>query len=647
VIKISLDQPELTSEQIAELDASWKRLASTVLYTTSLAASGHPGGSLSCAHILLMLYATANYNTSDPMDPDRDRVIVSNGHISPGVYGALAEAGFFPAEDAIIGFRKAGTAFAGHIESVVPGVEWNTGNLGQGLSAGCGSALAARYNGKAYRTVVLMGDGEQQKGQISEARRFAMKYGLNNLYAIIDYNKLQIGGDITKVMPQNIKEEWLSSGWNLIELEDGHDWQKIFSAFKKMFSGKDGETAKPTVLLSHNIMGKGVSVMEGDAKYHGSTLPLDKLKAALDEIGVEDKIEYYAELRKNKMPETRPYHPTPVTLKIDTGEPMLYGADEKTDNRSGYGNALADLGRLNNTKNGNTKVVAMTCDLEGSVKMNAFEKETPDYFIENGIQEHHAATLAGRLSWEGLQVFFSTFGVFGVGETYNQERLNDINHTNLKLVTTHVGLDVGEDGPTHQNIDYIGLINSLYNFSIFIPADPNQTDRVIRYIGDKTGNYFVAMGRSKMGIVLDEKGAPFFGKDYAFQPGKGDIIREGKDGYIIAIGPMLHEAVKAHDILKEKGLSIGVINMASVKPLDEDLVKVSAETGLVVTAEDHNVHTGMGSIVANALAESGKAPKFRKLGVTKYGGSGKPADLYKMQGLDGESIAASVIELSK
>ena len=530
MIRISLDQSELTAEQVVELEESWKRFASTVVYCTSLAGSGHPGGSLSCAHILLMFYAATDYDTSDPSDPDRDRLIISNGHISPGAYSALAEAEFFPSEDVIVGFRKVGTPFGGHVETVVPGIEWNTGNLGQGLSAGCASALAAKYNKGSYRTVVLMGDGEQQKGQISEARRFAVKYGLNNLFAVIDYNKLQIGGDITKIMPQNIKEEYISDDWNVIEIEDGHDWHQVFAAFKKMFAREVDDPSKPTMLLANTVMGKGVSFMENDEKYHGSAASLDQLKTALKDIGVEDKVDYYAQLRKNRLPVTKAYNPGPPRFNIDTGEPRVYGPDEKTDNRSGYGNALADLARLNNNKDGKTKIFAMTCDLEGSVKMNAFEKESPEYFIENGIQEHHATTLAGRLSKEGFQVFFSTFGVFGTSETYNQERLNDINHTNLKLVCTHVGLDVGEDGPTHQSIDYLGLIGSLYGFSIFVPADPNQTDRVIRYIADKPGNYFVPMGRSKMSMILDEGGEPFFGKDYQFEPGKGDVIREGKDG---------------------------------------------------------------------------------------------------------------------
>ena len=157
-----------------------------------------------------------------------------------------------------------------------------------------------------------------------------------------------------------------------------------------------------------------------------------------------DDLDALVEKRKKLVDPPKIHRIPEQPITIETGTPRTYDLETKTDNRSGYGNALEDLGKLNNS-GGRTKVVALTCDLEGSVKMGGFHKACPGFFFEGGIQEHNTATLAGRLSLEGFQVFFSTFGVFGVAETYNQERLNDINQTNLKLVCTHVGLDVGED----------------------------------------------------------------------------------------------------------------------------------------------------------------------------------------------------------
>ncbi len=171
-----------------------------ILTMTTLAGSGHPGGSMSSIDLLLCVYNTIKHNPAQPQMPDRDRVIISNGHISPAVFSALGLLGYFDLDEAIAQFRLTGSIFEGHTERRVPGVEWSSGNLGQGLSAGTGFALASRINKIPYNVYVFMGDGEQQKGQISEARRFAVKYCLNNIIAIIDYNQLQISGSIHNVI---------------------------------------------------------------------------------------------------------------------------------------------------------------------------------------------------------------------------------------------------------------------------------------------------------------------------------------------------------------------------------------------------------------------------------------------------------------
>ncbi len=645
---IGFGKKSLGQKDVDELDAAWRRCARRIILSTALAGSGHPGGSLSTLHMLLTVYATARTNPKDPWDADRDRIFISHGHTSPGTYAVLCEAGYFGEEEMLLGFRRAGSVYAGHVENVVPGVEWTSGNLGQGLSAGCGAALAAKLHGKDFSVIVAMGDGEQQKGQISEARRFAMKYGLGNLVALVDYNKLQIGGDTSKIMPQNLVGEWRSSGWNVIEVADGHDWQQLYTALRAAYTGEGLEHPdRPTGILAHTVMGKGVSFMEGDAAYHGKAPSLEQARQALGEIGAPlDDLDALVEKRKTLVDPPKIHRIPEQPISIDTGTPRTYDLETKTDNRSGYGNALEDLGKLNNSGAGRTKVVAMTCDLEGSVKMGGFHKACPALFFEGGIQEHNTATLAGRLSLEGFQVFFSTFGVFGVAETYNQERLNDINQTNLKLVCTHVGLDVGEDGPTHQNIDYIGLMASCYNFRVFVPADANQTDRVTRYVASRWGNYFVAMGRSKMAMVAKADGSgPLFGEGYEFVEGKADVVREGDDAAIIAIGPMLHEAVKAHEVLRAKGLGVRVVNMCSVVPMDRAAVVSAAKTGVVVTAEDHNVNTGLGTLVASVLAEEGARCAFRKCGVRYYGASGEPAALFGAYGLDAAGLAAAVMEL--
>ncbi|MBN1918026.1 MAG: transketolase [Verrucomicrobia bacterium] len=646
---IGFAKESLDHDDIDQLQAAWQRCARRIILSTMLAGSGHPGGSLSTLHMLLTVYATGRFNPKDPYEADRDRVFISHGHTSPGTYSVLCEAGFFGEEEMLLGFRRAGSIFAGHVENTVPGVEWTSGNLGQGLSAGCGSALAAKLHGKDFKVIVAMGDGEQQKGQISEARRFAMKYGLGNLIALVDWNKLQIGGDIRKIMPQNIVEEWQASGWNIIELDDGHNWDQIYTALRAAYTGAGLIDAdKPTVILANTVMGKGVSFMQNDAEFHGKAPSVEQARKALAEIGLDADCDALIAKRKALTNPPEQHRIPAQPINVDTGTPRTYDLATKTDNRSGYGNALQDLGQLNNLVEGRTRVVAMTCDLEGSVKMGGFHKTCPGYFVEGGIQEHNSATLAGRLSIEGCQVFFSSFGVFGVSETYNQERLNDINQTNLKLVCTHIGLDVGEDGPTHQSIDYIGLLACCYGFRVFIPADPNQTDRVIRHAASTWGNCFVGMGRSKMSMLATADGAsPLFGGDYTFVEGKADLVRDGDDAAIIAIGPMLHEAVKAHDALTAKGLNVRVVNMCSVVPIDRAAIVAAAKTGVVVTAEDHNVNTGLGTLVGNVIAEEGVACRFRKCGVPRYGASGAPAELFKAYGLDAAALAAAVEKLTE
>ena len=172
---ISFEQGSLSAEQLQKLHEMWLRCMKRIIVSTTLAGSGHPGGSMSSLHLLLLLYSTLQHRPDDPCWPERDRLVVSMGHISPGVYSVLSEFGYVNEADIYLGFRQASSPFAGHIECCVPGVEWNTGNLGQGLSAGAGMALALKLRNRNSRVVVLMGDGEQQKGQLAEARRFAVK----------------------------------------------------------------------------------------------------------------------------------------------------------------------------------------------------------------------------------------------------------------------------------------------------------------------------------------------------------------------------------------------------------------------------------------------------------------------------------------
>ena len=609
-----------------------------ILKMTTLAGSGHPGGSMSSIDFYLVLYSYANVDPQFPSDPNRDRIVISHGHTSPGVYAALGRIGFFPFEAAIATFRKAGSPFEGHVEKGVPGVEWNTGNLGQGLSAGCGFALGSKILKKGSHVFVTMGCGEQQKGQISEARRFAIKYGLDNLTVVIDYNLRQISGVTPEIMPQNISKNFESDGWQVVEV-NGHQFQEIYSAFRGATLSKH-----PTVIIAHTIMGKGVSFMEGKEEFHGRALTLEEYKKAIQELGVEDDLDRYRQIReKGTFPFLGRKYPMEVP-SIQTGNPKNYEKDQKLDNRSAFGNALVDIAKATAQEDSPLPIAVFDCDLASSVKTAGFAKQFPNHFFQGGIQEHNTATIAGAISALGLLSFFADFGVFGVDETYNQHRLNDINETNLKLICTHNGLDVGEDGKTHQCIDYVGVMQNLFGYKIIIPADPNQTDRVIRYVAKTHGNFLVAMGRSTIPIILTDKGTPLFGTPYEFRYGHADLVRDGKDAAIITTGGMVCRAVQAWEKLKGKGVEVQILNIPCLSDLDIEAILKAAQTGAVVTYEDHHIQTGLGTLIANVLAEHSLPIRFRKMGITQYGSSGKPDDLYQMQGLNVEGLVQAVLD---
>ena len=634
-----LNRNKLDKTELKKIKEKANIARGAILKMTTLANSGHPGGSMSTVDFLLTLYHLININPKKPKWEERDRVIISHGHIAPAVYAILGLLDFFPLDDAISQFRLAGSIYEGHVEPDVAGVEWASGNLGQGLSAGVGFALGCRQQEIKNHIFVLMGDGEQQKGQISEARRFAKKYNLNNITAFVDYNKLQICGDINKVMPQNILENYISDGWDVIEI-DGHNFTEIQDA---IFDAVNNEN--PTLILAHTVMGKGISFMENDEKYHGSTISTEKLDLALKELGLENNLIKYKKLREEFKPEKETKNDDSTQIKdfnINVGNPIIY--TEKTDNRSAWGNAIADLVIRNEKLEMRNSLAVFDCDLQGSVKTNKFAEILPENFYESGIMEHHTAVCAGAMSKENIQVFFADFGVFGVDETYNQHRLNDINNTNLKVITTHVGLDVGEDGKTHQCIDYLGVMKNLYHFKTIIPADPNQTDRIIRYISQKYGNFLIPMGRSKLEIIKDTEGNIFFDKNYKFEYGKADLLRKGKEAALFVMGTLTNRALEIADRLYDLGISLQVWNVSCPLNLDKEALKKAAKTGIIFTYEDHNVNTGLGNSIADKLMQLGLSCEFYKFGVEDYALSGKSEDVFKYCRLDVDSVVNRILE---
>lgn len=629
------------SKRIADIDyeqlaVNANKCRGNILTMTTVSGSGHPGGSMSTIDVLLTVYSTANISKENLDDLNRDRIVVSHGHISPAVYSCLALKGILQEEECLAYFRKAGSIYEGHIERSIPGVEWTTGNLGQGLSAGCGMAVAGKVAGNEFDVYVFMGDGEHEKGQITEARRFAVKYNLSNITAIIDYNKLQISGGIDKVMPSmNIAESYAADGWEVITI-DGHDYKAITGALLKAKS-----INKPVCIIAETVMGKGVSFMENKESYHGSTLSEEKFYEAVKELKLNINLDKYKSMRKGFVPVKSHGKIKRNKIKLDTGKRIVYGADVKTDNRSAFGTALEDVVRCN-SKNGNTEVVVFDCDLAGSVKTSGVEKNFPDNFFQCGISEHHAAVCAGSSSVNGVVSFFADFGMFGVDEVYNQQRLNEINESNLKLVTTHVGVDVGEDGKTHMCIDYIGLLRNIFNFKIIVPGDPNEVDAVIRYMALEYGNIHVAMGRSKIPVITKEDGSVYFDENYEFKYGKASVVREGDSGVILAYGSTLYRAVEVHNILKSKGINVAVLNVSSPAYIDEESFNKISSYKKVFVYEDHIGSTGLYSVLSNKCISSKKLLDITSFCVEEFPLSGNADEVYDLLGLSPVKVAEKI-----
>jgi transketolase len=626
--------PTLTRDEAAVLRERARRVRGAILTATSVAGSGHPGGSFSSLETFMVLYNYASLRPAEPLWPGRDRVVVSHGHVSPGVYAALADAGYFDVREFEAHFRQAGSPFEGHVERSVPGVEWDTGNLGQGLSAGVGFALAARLRGERHRVFVAMSDGEQNKGQVAEARRLARAQGLDTLTAVVDLNRVQISGHTGDVMPVDVSALWSADGWRVLEV-DGHDVMGLYAAFAEAVAYEDA----PTVVLAHTLIGKGVSFMEDEPAFHGRALTPDEYVRAMAELGLEQGLEAAAALRSEPVrlgsSGARPGMPTLPSA----GSPREYSPASSVDCRSAWGRTLDDLADANP----DSPLAVFDCDLAESVKTASFAASHPASFIECGVGEHNAAAAAGACAGAGVSTFLADFGVFGIDEVYNQQRLNDINDAGLKLVVTHCGLDVGEDGKTHQCLDYVGALRDFFGWRVLVPADAAQTDRIVRYMATTPGNMCVAMGRSKLPPILAADGSALFGGDYAFEYGAVDRVLEGGRTCVLVMGTPSGAAVAAVRTLAARGESISLGVVSSPLELSEEDAAWVGGHDLVVTIEDHAASSGLGATVAGALMGIGSGARLLRHGVTAYQGSGRATDLYRAARLDEQGIL-SVLE---
>lgn len=308
---------------------------------------------------------------------------------------------------------------------------------------------------------------------------------------------------------------------------------------------------------------------------------------------------------------------------------MSINLNVKQSMREAFGKALEELGAKDEN------IVVLDADLSGSTQTKVFAKSFPERFFNVGIAEQNLISTAAGLAVAGKTAFAATFAMFATGRTYDQIR-NGVCYQNLnvKIIGTHGGLTVGEDGATHQALEDVALMRGLPNMTVIVPADAKECEEAVRYAYSHSGPFYIRISRNSLPAI--------FGEDYIFE-NKATTVVEGSDVAIITNGEMLLDCIKSAEILKEKGINAKVVNLPFVKPIDkEGVIKIARETGLVITVENHSTIGGIGSAVCEVLSENYPIPVIR-FGVEDcFGQSGTPAALMKEYGLDSVSIAGRV-----
>ena len=584
---------------------------------TSEAGSGHPSSCASAADIVAALFfSVMRYNPQNPKALNSDRFILSKGHAAPLLYAAWAEAGLFPASD-LLKLRTLTSDLEGHPTPRLPFVDMATGSLGQGLPVGVGIALNAKFvDNLAYRTYVLMGDGESVEGSVWEAAEVSRQYGLDNLCAIVDVNRL---GQSDPTMLQHdmdaYRSRWTGFGWHAIVV-DGHDFGTILKAFDEAARTK----GRPTVLLAKTYKGKGISFIENKPDWHGKPLKRgDETQKALDE------------LTKQLSPNgTAPHITTPALATtpshtIGTMPLAPYKIGESIATREAFGLALEALGSAN------PLVVALDADVKNSTYTDKFGKKFPNRFFESFIAEQNMVGAAAGLAACGKIPFAATFACF-LSRAYDFIRMAAISGSNIKLVGTHVGVSIGEDGPSQMGLEDIAMMAAQPNVTVLYPSDGNSMYHLIEIAAHHKGMVYVRAGRPKSPVL--------YGPEEKFHIGGSKILRQGSSDVltIVAAGITLFEALKAYDQLKATGITARIIDLYSIAPIDRTTLVESgrATKGRILTVEDHYAHGGLGDAVLSAVAAEGI--KVHKLAVREIPHSGKPEELVDHYGIGVRSI---------
>ncbi len=648
----------------AELEDMANLMRGYNLVALCAAGSGHAGGTLSIMDIAAALYLhAAEHDPANPSWPDRDRIVWSAGHKAPALYVALGAAGYFPLDD-VVTLRKLGSPFQGHPHWLkLPGVEVSTGSLGQGLSIAVGMALAAKMNSQRHKVFCLMGDGEQQEGQVWEAAMEAGHFHLDNVIAIVDCNRLQIDGWVKDVMSvEPLEAKYASFGWQTMRI-NGHDMGQIVDAL----DAAKKTAGAPVVILAETIKGRGVSFMENQAGWHGKGPNRTELDAALAELGLTVKIPVDQLLERanafqrkadrtlqDSMPHfSRDYWWNATeTMKV---------AMEPT--RKGFGQSLA--------RNGDDeRIVCLGLDISASITISDFYASKPERakrWINMGIAEQSATSAAAGLAREGKLPVLGSYATFSAARNLDQIRVSVCySNLNVLIAGAHGGVSVGPDGATHQALEDLFAMAGLPNMAVVVPCDSIEARKATDYLLLRhKGPKYIRFAREATPVVTSESTPFVFGRANAIRMRREALrfvdsfetqlaetyLDEGEDLTLIALGPMVAEAMRAACILKlDYGYETRVLNLHTLKPLDtEAVIRAALETGAIVTAEEHQIGA-LAWRVSSVLTESprlyGVPVITGSIGVNdRFGESGAPWELVKTLAVSAEHIAMKALEL--
>jgi transketolase len=579
------------------------------------AGSGHPTSGMSAADLMAVLLAKyLRYDFDNPHDPHNDRLVFSKGHASTLLYAMFRAAGAI-SEEELLTYRQFDSIFEGHPTPRIPWVDVATGSLGQGLPYAVGMAIAGkRLDRLPFRVWTLCGDSEIAEGSQWEALEHAAFYELDNLVAILDVNRLgQRGETMHGWNLDSYADRARAFGCHAIEI-DGHDVEAIDRAYAEAID----ISGQPVVIVAKTIKGKGDPEVEDKNGFHGKALDhSDEVIATLG--GVRHLA---IEVAKPETGASKHEFPTgPLELP-------QYELGTEVATRKAYGDALAALGKARGD------VVALDGEVSNSTFADEFRDAIPDRYFEMYIAEQQMVATAVGMQVLGWRPFASTFAAF-LSRAYDFIRMSAISRASYCLCGSHAGVSIGEDGPSQMALEDIASIRAVHGSTVLHPCDANQTAKLVVRMADLEGIVYLRTLRPATTVV--------YGSDEEFEIGGSRTLREGGDVALVGAGITVPEALKAADALAKDGIEARVIDLYSIKPLDEETLR--SLTCPIVTAEDHWPEGGLGEAVLSALAGGDARPPVVQLAVHEMPHSGKPAELLAEAGIDADGIAAAARKL--